>query len=106
MIAIWEGEATAHSGGDVWFLQRREGLAKVVGKGGGEDATIGTRIRTPRDQLVATHIVVIVFNDNVGGGDVVVLMVGCLVEFVKGFCNLENIEVYLVLLLSVRKKCM
>jgi hypothetical protein len=31
-------------------------------------------------------------------------MVGCLVEFVKGFCILENIGVFLVLLLSVPKK--
>jgi hypothetical protein len=37
------------------------------------------------------RVVVVVFNDNAGGGDVVVLMVGCLVEFVKGFRNLENI---------------
>ncbi len=46
---------------------------------------IGMRIRTPREQLVAALIVVVVFNDNARGGHVVVLMVGCLVEFVKGF---------------------
>ncbi len=52
---------------------------------------IGTRIRMPREQLVATRVVLVIFNDNSWGGNVVVLMVGCLVEFVKGFCNLENI---------------
>ncbi len=57
----------------------------MIGKGGGEDAMIGMRIRTPRKQLVAALFVVVVFNDNAGGGHVVVLMVGCLVEFVKGF---------------------
>ena len=58
---------------------------------------IGMRIRTPRKQLVAARIVIVIFNDNAGGGNMVVLMVGCLVEFVKEFCNLENIEVFLVL---------
>jgi hypothetical protein len=65
---------------------------------------IGTRIRMPRDQFVAVRVVVVIFNDNAGGGNVVVLMVGCLVEFLKVFCNLENIGVFLVLLLSVPKK--
>ncbi len=56
--------------------------------------TIGMRICTPRKQLVAARIVIVIFNDNAGGGNMVVLMVGCLVEFVKGFCNLENIGVF------------
>jgi hypothetical protein len=59
----------------------------------------------PRKQLVAVRVVVVLFNNNTVGGDVVVLMVGCLVEFVKGFCNLENIRVLLVLLtIECRKK--
>jgi hypothetical protein len=56
--------------------------------------------------LEAARIVIIGFNDNAGGGDVVLFLVGCRVEFVKGFCNLENIEVFLVLLLSVPKNRM
>ncbi len=48
------------------------------------------RICTPREQFVAVRVVVVVFNDNARGGRQVVLMVGCLVEFVKGFRNLEN----------------
>ena len=39
--------------------------------------------------------------DNARGGDVVVSMVGCLVEFVKEYCNQENIGVLGVLLLIV-----
>ncbi len=52
-------------------------------------------------QLVAACIVVIVVNNNAGGGDVVVSMVGCLVEFVKEYSNQENIGVLGVLLLIV-----
>ena len=51
--------------------------------------------------LVAARVVVFVVNDNALGGDVVVLMVGCLVEFVKEYCNQENIGVLGVLLLIV-----
>jgi hypothetical protein len=75
-----------------------------MGKGGGEDATIGTRIHMPREQLVATLVVVVIFNNNARGGKAVVLMEGCLVGFMKGFHNLENIGVFFVLLLSVPKK--
>jgi hypothetical protein len=57
--------------------------------------------RRDRTQLVAVHVVVVVINDNARGGDKVVSIVGCLVEFVKEYCNQENIGVLGVLLLIV-----
>ena len=54
-------------------------------------------------QLVAVRVIVFVVMDNMGGGggDMGVLMVGCLAEFVKEYCNQENIGVLGVLLLIV-----
>jgi hypothetical protein len=57
--------------------------------------------RRDRAQLVAARVVVVVVKDNARGGDKVVSMVGCLVEFVKEYCNQENIGVLRVLLLIV-----
>ena len=52
--------------------------------------------------MVAARVVVVVVNNNARGGDKLVSIVGCLVEFVKEYCNQENIGVLGVLLLIVQ----